>query len=1005
MMRLTAFLAALLGAASQPDSCPPGTTWDSVNCIPDESAACNGYTYNGRCVSSCPDGTTSWGSKCVDSCPSDMYVYMGNCVSVCPSSTYINGERCVETCPVLNVGDKCVDNCPSHAPIMYHTSCFDRCPSPTKFTTDFYGRPVCVDSCPAGTFGYQGECMSGCPSTDPYLYKGDCVKDCKSLGLYYEETEPNKCVDICPNKYQTSNNMCVGQCFPGQLTTGPLGKDCREKCPMNIPWIVDGTYCDTSCPNFYDVATLTCVNSCPSGTTLNGLRCEPPTPTCDSSQYLADDGTCQTIQPCNFYVEGRCVASCPADYLEQWGQCVRECSPAAFRDGNKCVSYCETGRAYNGTCVANCPREAPLNANGKCVAQCPALFKSNGMGDCNCAGVWDIMGECQAACPTSMLTVDGVYCAMSCPSTHRQEGKNCTWINPCTSNQYMNSNGTCVNYPTPVCGADQWYWNSTCITACKEGEALTLEGKCMNLSSMCEKTLPGSYMNNQTQMCECPEGQWITRDAAAAAADFLPVRCAPATSSDRINCRSFVDNTVYDPVLDNCVCDERNPVVVPVTDKTWFPYACAPAGTATTTKQCVAPEYFDFMEGGCVKSDSDYTPRPSVSARPSMDSKPSVSVRPSVVPLPTMTASPSLTHTALPSRYPSKSVSVTRTPRPSNIPGSPSPSTTPSRSVKPSALIFADVTRKPLPSIQTVRPPPAEVRKSPAPSPWPKKVTVDIPPEEKPAYIDARMTIPGGNASEVAKPERIQQIQASLACTLRMPLENLRIKNITTTDAAGRKTRVDVDPEAFMMVGDGSADCYDFRNLTRSGRRMLRALGATGGGSVEVDYTIVEPSDAILTMDTAQFNEVITKSPVLVEAAAAIGGSAPLAVAVDALQAFSIVPPSASPSPSPGSGSSSSSSGVDLRITVGAAIAGIALVVGGAFLVVFYRKEAVRAKRMLQEEQARKAAAPRVVLMYGAEEKHHMMNPLGRVDYGAETTRSSAAPMKATHGPIFGSAV
>jgi hypothetical protein len=488
------------------------------------------------------------------------------------------------------------------------------------------------------------------------------------------------------------------------------------------------------------------------------------------------------------------------------------------------------------------------------------------------------------------------------------------------------------------------------------------------------------------------------------------------TSVPRIDCQSFVANTVYNPTVDNCVCDAANPVVVPVADKTWFPYSCAPAGMPTTIKQCVAPEYFDFMDARCVKPDSHYTPTPNptptytVRPTPTQTAKPSSEVRPT----PSMSTKPTATRTAMPSRYPSQSISATRTPKPSHIPGSPSPSTTPSRSVKPSALIFADVTRKPLPSLAAANPPPAAVRKSPAPSPWPKKVAVEIPPEEKPAYIDARMSIPGGNATELAKPERIQQIQASLACTLRMPLENLRIKNLTTTDAAGRVVRIDVDPATFMMVGDGSADCYDFRNLTRGVRRMLRALSATAG-SVNVDYTIVEPSDAILIMDTTQFNEVIAQSPTLIEAAAAIGGSAPLAVAVDAQQAFSIAPPSASPSPvgvllsSTGAGSSI----IDIRGAVGGGIAGIALITGFTVLIAFYRKEAKRAKRMLEEEQKRKevAAAPRVVMIYGAEEKHQMTNPLAtshvsmRFDYGPETARRSVGPMKATHNPIFGSAV
>jgi hypothetical protein len=830
---------------------------------------------------------------------------------------------------------------------------------------------------------------------------------------------------------------------------------CYDSCPT-------GTYthfsqCVTSCPNLTDMTTMRCVDACPPGTILNGKRCERDSvPVCNATQYLAPDNTCQDIPSCSstqtmgsdgkctagcnstqyvnsngtcvdymvcsgnqyldadgrchdyqhscpFWYNDTCVTVCPKGSLvTAWNSCVDVCPDYMYRNGTACVFSCDGGAAYNGTCVSTCPREAPVSLFGKCLESCPTGSWPNQQGQCDivCNGYY-LGDKCVERCPAGMVTMYDKHCVERCPDDMIQNGTRCefrhdsgnsTWSNPCPDGQYMTSTGTCMK----PCASNQWYWNNTCVPACRDGEALTMEGTCMNMASMCQDALPGSVMNNVSRSCECPVGQWITRDLEAKDSSKMPVKCAPGGPA-RINCRSFVANSVYDEDLNNCVCNAENPVVVPVADATWFPYACAPAGTATTVKQCAAPEFFDFMEGRCVGSTtSTVTPKPSPRPSASMTTRPST----------TMTAKPSSrpseTRTALPSRYPSRSGSPTRTAKPSDIPGSPSPSISASRSVKPSARVFADVTRKPLPSLVAVRPPPAEVRKSPAPSPWAKKVVVEIPPEEKPAYIDARMTMAGANATEMAKPERIQQVQASLACTLRMPLENIRIQNITATDAAGRRERVPVDPAAFMMVGDGGSDCYDFRNMTGN-RRMLRALGATGGGAIEIDYAIVAPSDDILAMDATQFNEVISQSPVLFAAVAAAGGNSVTAQAVDAQKV--VFAPLVSPSPSP----SVTGGDMDIRMIVGLGVGGVALVTAAVVISIFSYKERKRVKREA-EEKAKAAAAvtPRVVLVYATEEKHHVMNPLSGArayDYGPETARRFQGPVKATHGPIFGTAV
>jgi hypothetical protein len=758
------------------------------------------------------------------------------------------------------------------------------------------------------------------------------------------------------------------------------------------------------------------------------------------------------------------MASCPADYLEQWGQCVKECSPAAFLEGNKCVSHCPMGHAYNGTCVASCPREAPLNANGKCVAQCPDLFKSNGMGECICTGVWDVMGECKPSCPTSMMTVDGTYCATKCPSTHRQEGQNCTWINPCTSNQYLNSNGTCVEYPISVCGADQWYFNNTCVSACKEGEFMDMNGRCKNPQLMCEEGLSGGVYDFTKNTCDCPEGHWIQRNNS-----FVPpVACARIPSDvtkpfPRIDCQSFIPNTIFDFQLDNCVCDREHPVVVRVnTNDMFLPFSCEVVGTTTTIKPCDPPSYFDFMERECVLPKEGnvtvivvtplptYTVRPSytpsvstqVSPRPSMcpegtvmtvtgciKVEPSMSSRPSPCPdgtvltregcvkedLPTPTASRTPFTTQFPSRRPSSSVSVTRTPKPSERPNSVSSSVSASRTPKPSAAIFADITRKPLPSIIPIPPPP--VAKSPAPSPWTRPSKADavkemldsLTPDERPAYVSSRLSITGGNATEMAKPEKIQQMQASLACALRMPLENIRITNISYTDASGKVSKVGIDPSQFTMMGDGSTDCY---KMGSSGR-LLRGLQTTSG-AIQVDYNIVQPSTDILSLDIDSLNDVIRTSPIMIEVASSVGGTGVLAISPESsLNAA----PSAAPSGTVISSTGADSTFASFQGYVGGGIAGFVVFGGLVTALIFYYKENKRNKKLVKEkeEAVAKKQPNQIILQFNGEQIQNPMSVIQtavnraestRFDYGPETSRRSAVtPLKTTHKHIVGSSV
>jgi len=126
----------------------------------------------------------------------------------------------------------------------------------------------------------------------------------------------------------------------------------------------------------------------------------------------------------------------------------------------------------------------------------------------------------------------------------------------------------------------------------------------------------------------------------------------------------------------------------------------------------------------------------------------------------------------------------------------------------------------------------------------------------------------GGDASALSSSEKIQDMQVAIACALNLPLEKIRILSISYTDASGTTVVLPVDPTQYMIIGNGVGGC----GQTSSGRRMLRKL-QNAGGSVNVEYSILQPSDTILAMSTEQINAAISSSSMIQTIAASVGSS------------------------------------------------------------------------------------------------------------------------------------
>ena len=151
----------------------------------------------------------------------------------------------------------------------------------------------------------------------------------------------------------------------------------------------------------------------------------------------------------------------------------------------------------------------------------------------------------------------------------------------------------------------------------------------------------------------------------------------------------------------------------------------------------------------------------------------------------------------------------------------------PSRSAQPTMMI------KPLFSALPTRPP-ARTR-------LPINFTL-------PDRLPATISFPRANVTELIRPAKLQEIQATIACAVRMPLENIEIKNITIRRAlTGVEEPVNVDLSVARLRSNGSVQCMVVRTSAPAQRRLRRSLQTED--SVNVQYDIVAPTEDAMTTD------------------------------------------------------------------------------------------------------------------------------------------------------------
>jgi hypothetical protein len=190
---------------------------------------------------------------------------------------------------------------------------------------------------------------------------------------------------------------------------------------------------------------------------------------------------------------------------------------------------------------------------------------------------------------------------------------------------------------------------------------------------------------------------------------------------------------------------------------------------------------------------------------------------------------------------------------------------------------------------------------------------------------------PNANASAINDPAKLQQITANIACALRTPLENIVITNITMTRVNGTAYNIPFDPRVTSLSSNGAVVCYGV--TTNRTVRALRGRVLSGGSTdtLTIDYSIVDPPSALLTMDSASFASTVESDPAVTDIAAVLESDAAFAVAPPELSLVSAVAVAPTTSDPVDVTSSTSNNG---KYPVGPIIGGVlgAFVVGGVMV-------------------------------------------------------------------------
>ncbi|KAL4435521.1 hypothetical protein ABPG74_020297 [Tetrahymena malaccensis] len=471
-------------------------------------SSCNlclsGYFFlNDKCISICPDGyfgdvqnaictpcSESFCSNCVQSkdictkCLQNKYVDINNnqCISDCSNTQYQDSGYC-KNCS--NLYSNCV-SCDQNV--------CKQCNNNLLVSVD---QKQCINSCPSGTVQKDNQCQKckancsicdinfvclTCNSTT-FLYQGECLATCPS-GYYNDQY--NQC-QLCSNQFNNCSNCSANQCLScinnsnGYKYLAIKNTQCLQNCGI-------GQYSDSQ-------------NQCQLCSNINCLTCDQTNPI-----------TCLSCDPnnSNGYI-----------FLDQSGNCVKQCSPQQFSDS---TNVCKDCKQYD----ANCNQ-----CNSTYCLQCNPGYCLNIDVNLKLSSCVQSTTTCQNNCQAkpNCLVCDSVNCQV------------------CQKDNFL-LNGNCVS-GVNVCAVDQFYnsQQQTCQMCNTKFGQQCLECN-QNSCTMCDK--PSQYILNNICAQSCGDGYYA--DNQKTCQPCLNSNCLSCDTQNPSNCLTCSNAVVGKNLLQNYDC-------------------------------------------------------------------------------------------------------------------------------------------------------------------------------------------------------------------------------------------------------------------------------------------------------------------------------------------------------------------------------------------------------------------------------------------------------------------
>ncbi|KAL4494134.1 hypothetical protein ABPG72_016090 [Tetrahymena utriculariae] len=562
------------------------------------------YLENSQCNLSCSSTTYPDQNNICQLC-SNLFLNCQQCTSIsctqCVSNHFLDSasNTCVQTCPPGQYGSILTNNCEQCGQSTECSVCNSSSPNIcTQCNSSYYLlNSICVIQCPDNTYPDSNNQCLPCTNIQSSCLKcasGKCTQ-CIGGDIYLNPLT-NLCDNNCPDGYYkyvstTNGNKICQQCSNPLCKTCQIDGSCLS-CYSALPQkYLNGSQCDTTCPQYIDGVNNICVNSCNSNETLN-----PNTFICTICTNLIYNNQCLTSCPTGTIIDplnsSRCTlcsniysncsqcnssqcTQCVQGYYESNGICGLNCPGGLLKDSqtSKCVSNCSQPGYYADSnsqsclqcdlnqcaqCVDNSSKCTKCNQGyyfyqqtNQCYQNCPAQTYLDPISQqcLSCTQPTCLLCDSATKCTqcSNYLNTDDSQCYTSCPNGKYIYQNQC--VSSCPQGSfYQSQSKMCISCP-------QNCLNCTSLTNCTQCQQNYQNISDLNLPQICDQCISGFYMFSQ--QCEQCSTNCLTCKNSDSYCLSCPLNQYLNNNNQCIQCQQ---NQYFDSITLNCVNNQTGGV-------------------------------------------------------------------------------------------------------------------------------------------------------------------------------------------------------------------------------------------------------------------------------------------------------------------------------------------------------------------------------------------------------------------------------------------------------------